>query len=324
MKDRKKDFLNLLKKIIDFQGFNLKQNEIIKVWNILLKDFNWQWLKLNQKFDFSFSYPLSNSQVCSKRFRFSYNNFGEKTNYKKKFLKIFSIYKEGKYNIQVLNSIFELAEKLNNLHQTTLGMEYLANQKFPRLKLYFEELFGCYTPLKIKEILKRIIGILKLERKASLEKFFEMEIGAICVDFLPANKVNLKIYILEKKLNLKKIKKWLKPITPANFKAISVFLSLKNGKYFYYFTFRFSNKNMVEAIKLYKIYNIRQISNFLPVFKEIFLSLNNFSKPVQSANFLNLLKLFKNSGFTTFPVIFSFDLSFQKEKFDLYLTLNYE
>lgn len=293
------------------------KNEIEKIFEILFGNFNIEWKKVNQKFDFSFSV----NDKYSKAIRFSYNNFGEKKQFNQKFFEILRIF-GNEYNLKKLDEILEKLECSKAPFQTTFGLEWLADDKLPRIKIYFEEIHQVYSITERVEMLKKITDIIGYNY-SELEVKEENEIGAICIDFLPQKKFNLKIYyksdqidndLIKKCLNNKKLEEVVKSFLKN--------LALENNC-FYYSTTRY-NLGKLNSIKVYKIYEVMKIENFSLAYKEIFSLLRKVEYTEAKRHFLNFVKYIRDNDLFLYPVISSVNISKDnKIRYDFYLSIKH-
>lgn len=301
--------------LIKRNNLTVYRESIFDIKDILFKNFNPHLLMENQKFDFS----LSARKQATPGLRFSYNNYGEKENFQRKILKLFKAVNGG-YDLVTLRKILNLMNKTNEKHQTTVGLEWLAHRRFPRFKLYFEELFNSYTKEERIKQVKNICGLIGLDYfSLGLER--KPEIGAFCIDFLPDKKKSLKVYLLIKKLDPTVVGQIPNsPLLNKSRKYLKLFLDfLYETKCFYYITKRFDDKGDLISWKLYKIYEVRQISDFNPSIKEIFDFLNEIG--FKKNQIVNFIRLSQDVGFLPYPVIFSLDFSKDGIKVDSYFSL---
>lgn len=296
--------------IIKESGLSSRRKFILNILDILFADFKKKWTKENQKFDFSFSF----SKKQKSEFRFSYNDFKEKNAiFKKKLIDVFKIF-PGIYNEKMLHQILDYLHFPGKLHQTTFGIDWGKGEKYPRIKIYFEELFHYFSK---KERIKQANYLGKLLNFNPQLKGNE-NIGALCVDFFPNKKNQLKVYI---KFN--RIKKEISFLNKENFKLIFNnfirLLSLENH-YFNYLTYRI-DKSLISSVKIYKIYEIAQIENFKLSYKEIFNFLN-YLKYREKTMFLKKIIIFcKKDNLLFYPVISSIDFSKNGYRFDIYFSI---
>ncbi len=294
---------------------------ILKTKNILFEGFDLKWLFKNQKFDFSLSFAESPKNY----FRFSYNDFGEKHLFHEKIFKIFKIFKQGSYSILTLKKILKIMNVPNYPHQTTLGFEWQNTTKFPRIKLYFEELFHFYSRLEIEKKLKKVSQILKLSFKNVFPK--NEQIGAFCIDFFPKKKENAKVYFLfqEKKILEKEIEKVGLKIKK---EQIRNFLNcLEEKKKFFYLTYRISSNNTLVSAKIYQIFEVQQILDFSELIFRIFSFLKETNIPKATSFLSQLINLSKKNHTVFYPVIFASDFPLvgcsqeNFPKYDLYFSV---
>lgn len=204
------------------------------------------------------------------------------------------------------------------LHQTTLGFEWKKNENYPRIKLYFEELFRFYSNLELFKKMKEICQVLKINNLNEKIFFQDLKIGAFCIDFFSQRKTDFKVYFLfrEKKFLEQVLEKYFSKI-PHNMKNL-LNLNSKN-KSFFYLTFRIDSNEKVKSLKVYKIYEIQQ--NPPPILSQIILECITFLKH-QKRFFSYLSNLCESCLFYYYPVILSTETSFSNEfKHDFYFSL---
>jgi MoaA/NifB/PqqE/SkfB family radical SAM enzyme len=311
-----------IKKFIDeLFNFLIKENELLRhksileqIKDILFFNFNPSWLSENQKFDFSFSGE-------KKALRFSYNNYKEKEKFSEKIIKIFELF-EDSYNEDLLIQILNLMNISNDKHQTTIGIEWTKNQNYPRIKLYFEELFHYYTNEERVKILQKICKLIDFNyEKLKIQQ--DDEIGAFCVDFLLKNEINLKVYFLLKELNEEKIMELISELKISSFKKeVQKFLSfLSKSKCFYYLTKRFNSRGELLSLKLYKIYETKQFKYFTEPIREILNLLKKLKYNFTIETIRKLLKMAKKFNLVIYPVIIAIDFSWKGIKVDSYFSV---
>jgi MoaA/NifB/PqqE/SkfB family radical SAM enzyme len=311
----------IMKCIDEIFNFLIKENELLKYKSILnqIKDilffnFNSSWLSENQKFDFSFSGE-------KKALRFSYNNYKEKEKFSQKIIKIFELF-ENFYNKDLLIQILNLMNTSNDKHQTTIGIEWINNQNYPRIKLYFEELFHYYTNEERIKKLQEICKLVDFDYE-SLKIQQDDEIGAFCVDFLPENEINLKVYFLLKELNEEKIIKLISELKVSSFKRESqkFLTSLSKSKCFYYLTKRFNPRGELLSLKFYKIYETKQFKDLTEPMYEILNFLKKLKYNFTIETIKKLLNIAKKFNLVIYPVIIAIDFSRKGVKIDSYFSL---
>jgi len=314
----------VLKAVEDTFGLLIKRNKlgvharkIHRIRKILFSDFEPAWLSENQKFDFSFSGEGSKPGGL----RFSYNNFGEKITFERKYREVFSMF-NGVYATEKFKEVLDFMKSTNEKHQTTIGFEWLARQRYPRFKIYFEELFHSYTKKELILKLKGICRILGFDF-GSLGLRHADTIGAIAVDFLSGKLVNLKVYLLHRQLEKKDFSLELAAHGLSKKRSLlDIFWERVAGRdlSFYYITKRFSQDGDLLSLKLYKIYEVRQISDFAETIR----SVKDFLEETKMRNLLKDLSAFeavcRKNGVKPYPVISALDSSRQKDKVDIYLS----
>jgi len=294
---------------------NIEKIEGIK--KILFSNFRTEWLRSNQKFDFSIS-----NEKKSKSLRFSYNNFLEKATFNDKVLEIFKLF-PNTYNEPVLNRLLNYMSQTNEKHQTTFGCEWLQKKEFPRLKVYFEELYNHYTQKEIRIKLSGIYKILNVDPK-NIANTKNHTVGAISIDFLHSQQCNIKIYFLERKLNKNKINALLSFCGLFNTdglfeKFISEFSRPDNS--FFYVTHRFSMDAKLLSIKLYKVFEVAQNFNrteTLSHIKRFVRSYDTDSRILAQLKTIEEIATKKNTSI--YPVIVAVDKNFKRDKMDLYFS----
>ncbi len=287
---------------------------ILKIKNKMFKRFNPKSTSKNQRFDFSFSFK----DRLTPGVRFSYNNYEEKEHFLSKSIDVIEIF-SGKYNINKLRDILKVMQPGYLKHQTTLGIEWLVRNSYPRFKVYFEELRQNY-PIKerlgkLKEIFQ-CVGVNPKKTRISPEE----DIAAICIDLLADTSLEIKTYTFTKRLN-----NFLDGINLRSFPVLSKKLALfrgcllKENRFFYYFTKRFSQDSKLLSAKIYKIYEVGQISDAgrsILEIEELFIKLGLLKEMWQIKLLSNLCK--KNK-LILYPVIAALDMQFPEEsKIDLY------
>lgn len=311
-KDKFNAFLDFLIAENDLSG---KKDAIYKISEILFDRFDEEWKKKNQKFDFSFSFGSESKTGL----RFSYNDFGERKDFKKKLASIFDIF-PGVYDKDIFMKVMDCFEFFGKKHQTTFGIEWLQGKKRPRIKIYFEELFNYYSGRKI---INQGIALTKiLDQKIYFNK--TDNIGAFCVDFMDDGGTDFKVYFLYKEKNEEMIDKIKQ--------NISLFLGSKNifllfqriflleKNCFYYVTHRLQS-GFIFSIKFYKIYEVFKISNFENSFKEIMTFLKLSKKGGDLAFFKKIIIFSVKNKAYLYPVISSIDIRFEEYKYDVYFSL---
>jgi len=293
------------------------REKINQIRSTLFSGFDVSWLNDNQKFDFSFSSDVEHNGSL----RFSYNNFGEKESFHKKIIDIFLLFKDV-FLVKKMKESLEFMRLTNDNHQTTIGLEWQRDSTYPRLKIYFEELFHHYSKEEILSKLKRICQILNIDfNRLGISR--NDNIGAICVDFLPHKSLNLKIYLLYNRIDGKELYGLLKLQNIYRKKGIlNLFVNKLTdiNTSFFYITKRFNTNGRLISLKLYKIYEVKQIINFGKPISEI----EAFLRMAKAKNLLEDFSEVKNicgqSRVDLFPVIVAVDRSVKKDKIDLYLS----
>lgn len=288
--------------------------EILKIKNRIFSGFDPTCTSRNQKFDFSFSF----GDKLIKGIRFSYNNYGEKEHFISKIIGICDSF-GTRYNIKKLRGILRIMHPGYLRHQTTLGVEWLAGNPYPRFKIYFEELRHHYTIDQRLGKLREIFRYVGLSHK-KVNIFPNEDIAAICIDLLPDTGLEVKTYAFTRELN-----SFLANINlerfPSLCKKLALFKSclLKEKKFFYYFTKRFSLSADLISAKIYKIYEVKQIpdpSLCMAEIKGLFVRLGLLKEMRQIKLISNICK---ENKLLLYPVIASVDLKFPDDsKIDLY------
>ncbi|MBL7130730.1 MAG: hypothetical protein ISS45_04935 [Candidatus Omnitrophica bacterium] len=289
-------------------------DNILRIKNRIFSGFNSRCTFENQRFDFSFSFR----DKLIKAIRFSYNNYAEKEHFISKIIAVCEIF-GSRYNIKKLRRILKIMQPDYLRHQTTVGVEWLADNPYPRFKVYFEELRHNYTIEERLEKLQYIYECIGFNRK-KMRIFPKEDIAAICIDFLPNGELQVKTYIFTKQLN-----KFLAKIHLERYlflrKRAELFRSclLKEDKFFYYFTKRFSSASELLSTKIYKIYEVSQITDpslSILEIKELFRRLGLLKEMRQVELISNICE---ENKLILYPVIASMDLQFPNEsKIDLY------
>ncbi len=295
----------------------VKKVQINKMNKILFSNFRIDWLRSNQKFDFSIS-----NEKGSKGLRYSYNDFSEKGLFNDKLMKILKLF-PNTYNEPILKDLLSYMSRTDKKHQTTFGCEWLHKEEFPRLKIYFEELHNHYAQKEIYAKLSGICRILNIDQKNILSAQ-NHTIGAISVDFLPFKLCNIKIYYLERKLNKNKIKALLASYGLFNKKGlferfIAKFSDTDNS--FFYVTHRYSDDAKLLSIKLYKVFEAEKnhFSN------ETLSFIKRFARSyIPGCRILTQLKdieeIARKRNATVYPVIVAVDRNHTRDKMDLYFS----
>ncbi|HLD62029.1 hypothetical protein A3C24_04045 [Candidatus Roizmanbacteria bacterium RIFCSPHIGHO2_02_FULL_37_24] len=303
--------------------FLIKQNDlesggrIKKIKKILFRNFNEKWKSSNQKLDFSFSFRKKNEDAL----RFSYNNFGEKEKFYRKILDIFKIFGD-EYDSDRLKRILDKLKSRTAEFQTTFGLEWLAGENLPRLKIYFEEIHQSIQKKERAEMAQKIAKIINFDyKKTGVNE--KSDIGAICVDFLAQKKINFKIYLISDKISVNSLRPILKERVKL-IKAVEKFLNIFSLEKmsFYYTTYRLDCKK-TKSVKIYKIYDVDD-RNYTLANKEIFEFLRSpfFGTGESKRKIINLLAYAAENKIFFYPVIASIDLPLQGDpKIDLYLSI---
>jgi MoaA/NifB/PqqE/SkfB family radical SAM enzyme len=282
---------------------------------ILFVGFDEKWILQNQKFDISLS--------SKKRgMRFSYNNFQEKDDFEKKLVDIFLLLGDV-YPVNQLIGILNLMMFDGNKHQTTFGVEWLAGEKLPRIKIYFEELFNVYSNKIILEKLKEICNFLKIcFDKLGVDR--KEQVGAISVDFTPAQSINLKVYSLHSKIGNKDLEKFIGTAkSMGGGENLRHFLSrlLPEKKSFFYETKRFLETSELSSFKLYKIYEVNRINDR---YKKAWHEIRKLLNAANGSEIIKGIKIFKKIckkyKLNLYPVIIAMDESKKGENVDLYFS----
>lgn len=295
-----------------------KRALIMGVKNVLFSGFKADWKKKNQKFDFSFSFKEPDAGGL----RFSYNNFGEKEEFYDKALEVFNLF-GNVYAAGKLKSILDELDSKNAVFQTTIGFEWLAEENFPRIKIYFEEIHQELSePDRIK-MAKKVAEIIGFGREALKLKKSD-SVGAICVDFLPQKETRLKVYLMSDSADLpylEKVFRGEKRLIEAAKDFLDVFSAEKSC---FYYTARRFGENGLNSVKIYKIYEVGGISDFSKSYEEIFGFLKRSPAEKAVEKFKELLSFALKNKVMFYPVISSVDLSAKTgEKFDLYLSVKF-
>lgn len=290
---------------------------IFKIYEIFFRGLDTGLLKQNQKFDFSFSFK----KKPKRSLRFSFNNYGQKVGFEAKIIRVFRMF-SGIYDQRTARSILNFMKCTDSMHQTTIGLDWPQDQSHPRIKIYFEELHHLYSVKQRNTILKQICWLAGFDFK-KVSPCSNDNIAAISIDFLPDHVKNIKTYALHR--NFDHVKTLCNKEGVAKFRRELAFFQKvlsKENKGFYYVTQRFHTTSELASIKIYKIYEIRQINDFKDAFSEI----NGLVVNLRLQNHLNQLrriaKLCAAGGLQLYPVIVSLDLSPHKDfKLDIYVSL---
>ena len=223
---------------------------LLRVRDIFFEDFDPQLTYENQKFDFSFSSnPIDG-------FRFSYNDFAEKDRFQTKLNDCIQNFKSH-YSMHLWGAILNTARRIGTLHQTTFGLEWLTEQPLPRFKLYFEELHHHYSETVRWRLARDIAETLQMPRE--IRKAGGTAPAAICVDFMPHGRQEMKCYTITRDATrlLSEMRCWGKY-------ALRQWLLFqktlrREKRAFFYFTRRTDQKGNLVSAKWYKIYEVRQM-----------------------------------------------------------------
>jgi MoaA/NifB/PqqE/SkfB family radical SAM enzyme len=314
----RKRFLNLFYKVsgrlIDTQGLNAQKEYLDKIFGILFDhNFDPRLLKENQKFDFSFSSSRSGNYL-----RFSYNDYGDKDLFFDKLWKIFSIF-PTQYSRSKLLSAFRFMGGRNAPHQTTFGIEWKAGENYPRIKLYFEELFNVYSPEETRRLaagLYRAVGI-------DADPLFQANdvVAALSIDFLPDRVMMAKSYVLIRG-GLGALDNYLStlPISISG-KEWDGFRTISSTDSFYYVTKRIDSDGLLSSIKVYNIFESQ-----VGAIKERarLAELESYLTALGGGGVVNdMLSLIDHSGGVNRPVIVAVDFRPDgTNKVDTYLTFS--
>ena len=295
-------------------------NRIVEIKNRMFSGFNPRCTLENQRFDFSFSFR----DRLIKGIRFSYNNYGEKKDFLRKVIGICGMFGR-RYNIRKLRGVLKIMQPGYEKHQTTVGVEWLLGDSYPRFKIYFEELRHYYTINQRVRKLRDIFEYVGFSRR-KVNILPNEDIAAICIDLLPDRGLEIKTYAFTRRLNSFLANIDLKRFSPLC-KKLSLFKNclFKEKKAFYYFTKRFSPSADLISIKVYKIYEVKQISDFslcVAEIKELFVKLG-LLKEMRPINLIS--EICKENKMVLYPVIASVDLKFPNDsKVDLYYSFKHE
>ncbi len=152
------------------------------------------------------------------------------------------------------------------------------------------------------------------------------KVGAICVDFLPLGATKLKIYFLERHVEIREIRKKTKLLKPSRKRELlDKFVRRldKEKKKFFYVTKKLDESGNLSSIKLYKIFEVNRISDgFRKAWSEInsFLKVAGKNKLIKQKNFFE--KICLENGMNLYPVIIAVDISEKGENIDLYFSFN--
>jgi hypothetical protein len=289
--------------LISANHLECQRDVIMRIKNTFFQDLDAHLLAENQKFDFSYSFNKEEKRAL----RFSFNNYGEKDGFSKKIIRVFKMFNAA-YNLSALRKILLFMKSSDQNHQTTIGFEWVRKSSHPRIKIYFEELHHFYSDRQKIGILRKICGLAGFDyKKISLKKHDNL--AAIAIDFLPDATQNIKTYILHRDVDIFRTvaaQKCGKMLT----QQLDLFLktSLRENKRFYYETRRFIPGIKQPSLKVYKIYEIRQIGDF----KNVFLEINEILRAFGMLNKADLLRRSSRicaiNRLRLYPVITSIDL----------------
>ena len=239
-------------------------NRILEIKNRIFSGLNPKYTLENQRFDFSFSFR----DKLIKGVRFSYNNYKEKKDFINKIMSVCGMFGQ-RYNVHKLRGILEIMRQGYEKHQTTFGVEWLLGNPHPRFKIYFEELQHYYTIDQRLLKLKEIFALAGFSRE-KIDIMPNENIAAICIDLLPNGSLGIKTYALMMGVNSVFTNIDLKKF-PFLYKKLALFKSclFNEKRAFYYFTKRFSPDADLISVKIYKIYEVKQISDFSVCIEEI-------------------------------------------------------
>ncbi|MHB2026976.1 MAG: hypothetical protein ACYCPQ_10160 [Elusimicrobiota bacterium] len=268
--------------------------------DILFENFQGPWLKVNFKFDVSFS---SAPSLAPSKLRFSYNNFGENELFYLKIFEIFNLY-PGAYDEIALRRLLDVMKPTVQSHQTTIGFEWVTEEDSPRIKIYFEELIHRYSALQVAQFahsIARIIGDPEIDVPKGT-------IGAIAVDFFAGGKKSIKFYVLFQSLDgvFERMPVEFKPIGNCVRRKMIETFSLET-KAFYYLTHRLLNGKTISA-KIYKVYEFAQFRSAAPAMREIKVLLARWGNVESIRHISRLADLCRRYEYLLCPVIASVDL----------------
>lgn len=273
---------------------------------VLFADFEPRWASENQKFDFSFSAPSLAA------FRFSVSDYGEKQRFEEKLITIFSLCCGGAHRAR-LSDILRVTRGTNGRHQTTFGLEWRGQATAPRLKVYFEELRGNYSRRERAQLLKNICAAAELAMPVGTGK---EDISAIGIDFMPGREIMLKSYLYSDWCSLGAadgagLKSFLKIMTQE-----------KNA--FFYKTRRYNREGVPQSHKLYKVYEVRQMTDFSAAFAEIYRALFELGASKDVERLERYRGVAKINGSIWYPVLCAMDIDdYGKTKIDSYFSLRF-
>ena len=273
---------------------------------VLFADFEPRWVSENQKFDFSFSAPSLSA------FRISVSDYGEKKRFEEKLTAIFSLFRGGA-NRAKLSDILGVMRGTSERHQTTFGLEWRDRALYPRLKVYFEELRDNYSLRERAQLLKNICAAAGLSMPAGTGK---EDISAIGVDFMPGREIMLKSYLYSDWRNL----------GAADAAGLKSFLKImtQERSSFFYKTLRYNREGAPQSHKLYKVYEVRQITDFSAAFAEIYSVLFEFGACKDVERLERYRGIAKINGSIWYPVLCAMDIDGRgKIKIDSYFSLRF-
>ncbi len=276
-------------------GLAARAQAALRTRDIVFADFRPEWLSSNLKFDLS----LSSGGAREPALRFSYNNFGEIEGFRRKVEAVFASF-GGNYDRGALGRVLDAMEPTTERHQTTLGFEWGPHSKYPRIKVYFEELHHRYSVVE-----RRRLSRLVFEAAGGpVGRVPRESIAAIAVDFFHDGRRDVKLYslfrTLEEVLALPEV-----GAAAAVWRASWAGLS-RESKAFYYLTRRM-NEGRVRSLKLYKIYEFAQFTDFAPARREIAELLTRWDCGADLRRIEQLEAVCRRNGDKLYPVIASID-----------------
>jgi len=293
------------------------KDKIRKMTAVLFDGFAPGWLSNNQKFDFSFT-----SERDGGGLRFSYNNFGEKTAPRKKFLKVFGLFPDA-FDLKALGLFFDCMGKAGDRHQTTIGCAWRQDAPFPRLKIYFEELYHYYTQEEIRDRWRCIAALAGVPASRA-RLLLREEVGALAVDFVPFGPYEMKVYYLRPRMDTAGVRAfWGTGALGKRDRLFEAFQKrfLGGDRAFFYVTHRLSREGRPLSFKLYKIFEVCGVScpeSPLDSIKDFFRvgrlrSLEEYLEIVET--------IAAKKGICVYPVIIACDKDRERSRVDLYVSL---
>ncbi len=255
---------------------------------ILSEGFDPAWLPRNQKFDLSFS------SLGPPSLRFSWSDFGERESFNGKLARIFELF-GAEYDRRSLGAVLRTLPE-GSPHQTTFGLEWKQGSPFPRLKVYFEELRHHYTAERRRALAESLRRSMRIATPRVTAK---EDVAALCADFMPSGEIGMKIY---------GYRTWRSLDADAS-ECQRRFLGnmLRERRCFFYRMLRGARPGLESSVKLYKVYEVGQISDFSPAILEIYEALSRAGAKEALLRIDRFRRLVSSRGAQWYPVLCAFE-----------------